>query len=1161
VTNDSDRLPPVVEGLANLSPLIRENADTVKFIDINPASRSAVSFNGTVRALPLDTDYVAIGWRQDVFFKHGINPVPPKTIEELADLSERLNGLDHNGDGEPDWGVCLTPQVNYFYAFVAPILQTQLRNSDAKTDQNMFFDVNTFEPLIRVPGFRYGLEQYWRIIRSSNCQGQLPKGEKCDRKTAFPTGRCAMVISMPGTLTSMLNGSRTPKDRVNESGTVVWSIEDQEIGPGGSYWGRRAPFPGSTTVQAWDREAGYPLVSCEEGHCPHADAEGVNYAPFFAEGGEAYALNGRQSKPAAQNVMWDVFTWLSELPVTHLPLSGQYRKSHLDEEAREQLISTGGWPEQMVDDLFDMLGEYFKGEDEGGNPVQDLLMLGFPEYMGALDEELHTNLLGVKPDSQGGFFDKADPSKSVDPEKDPEVFNAAFELFLDRLEERYDTISREMSGGTLAQLQRWRQSLNLPWRSDVELCSAVISIDANAFRQLACVHVVDLKTLCQAQLEDVSRFDADLCEQYYGNSKLNVIVLSVVIPVVILVLLAGFFYIWWQKKKEDTLWAVKKCDLVFKDPPHIIGKGTFGLVLLAEYRGTVVAVKRVLPPRSKDDTHGGSISGQSFDSDDGRSVEPEIELNNNRHATHDNGVDSTVRFFTKSRSHSGSNSRSSKASHSKRLANFIEEMRLLSKLRHPSIVTVMGAVVEKMEEPFLVMEYMELGSLSEVVQNKSIDLDGDLVLPILQEIAQGVRFLHGADPQIIHGDLKSNNILIDAKFSAKVADFGLSGKKRKKGITGTPPWMAPELLRGDSQNTTASDVYAFGIILYEVYARKEPYEGEDLATIIKGVVDPRINKRPPVPQACPPKIGELMRECLEPNPQARPSFDEIDLRLQRMSVESADPSEMHLSLHARKQKKASRANDLLLNVFPRHVAEALRDGRKVEPEHHKCVTIFFSDIVGFTTISSQISAEKVCDMLDRLYLKLDQLSEKNGVFKLETIGDAYMAITNIEADQAADHVKRIARFSLDAVDAAHETLIDLGDPSRGYVQIRVGFHTGPATTNVVGSRLPKYGVYGDTVNTASRMESNSLPGQVQCSAASAILLEEQDPELSVAKRGRILVKGKGKMTTYWVNKGGWIETNGTSEKSLVVPLRESVSSDRDYGPRPEGEECPSRRFA
>lgn len=368
---------PVVNGLENLSPLIRENADTVQFLDINAASRSAVSYNGTVRALPLDTDYIALGWRQDVFHKYSVPAElsPPRTVQDLAAVAQMLNGQDFNNDGEGDWGICLTPQTNYFYAFVAPFMQSALRDEfDTQTGQNMFFSADTFEPFIRQPSFQAALELYWKIIRNSNCQEQLVQGEKCDRKTAFPTGRCAMVISMPGTLTNMLlDGAKyAPKPRINEvTGAVEWDINNETLGDDmGSYWGRRAPFPGSSIVQKWDAEEGYPLVECKDDpdrYCPVAEKEDdgrvVNYAPFFSEGGEAYAINGRQSKPISRRVMWDLFTWLSELPVTELPLSGQYRKSHLGEEQREDLTERAGWPDQMVDDIFLVLGRYFRSQE------------------------------------------------------------------------------------------------------------------------------------------------------------------------------------------------------------------------------------------------------------------------------------------------------------------------------------------------------------------------------------------------------------------------------------------------------------------------------------------------------------------------------------------------------------------------------------------------------------------------------------------------------------------------------------------------------------------------------------------------------------------------------------------------------------------------------
>lgn len=226
---------------------------------------------------------------------------------------------------------------------------------------------------------------------------------------------------------------------------------------------------------------------------------------------------------------------------------------------------------------------------------------------------------------------------------------------------------------------------------------------------------------------------------------------------------------------------------------------------------------------------------------------------------------------------------------------------------------------------------------------------------------------------IFFSDLKAANILVDSRLRAKVADFGLSQKKRL-GATGTPYWMAPELIRGATTNTDASDVYSFGIILYEVYGRKEPYDGEDFAKVMEKISDPSIQKRPGVPPGCPDEMVILMNDCLKEDPNDRPCFKEINVRVKEMDTAKADPSaELRLSFG----KKLEAGNDKLLEeVFPLHIAEALREGRKVEPESRDCVTIVFSDIVNFTTISSELSPLKVSELLDTLYNKFDDLSHK-----------------------------------------------------------------------------------------------------------------------------------------------------------------------------------------
>jgi serine/threonine protein kinase len=182
-----------------------------------------------------------------------------------------------------------------------------------------------------------------------------------------------------------------------------------------------------------------------------------------------------------------------------------------------------------------------------------------------------------------------------------------------------------------------------------------------------------------------------------------------------------------------------------------------------------------------------------------------------------------------------------------------------------------------------------------------------------------------------------------------------------------------ELLRGEGSNTAATDVFSFGIILYEVYSRRDPYEGENAKDVLRAVADPNIQKRPPVPLSMPDKIVSLMRDCVEEDQEKRPTFEELDMRIKRIDAESAEAG----STTTKNKSQVS-----LFDIFPRHIAEALRDGRKVEAEHKDCVTIFFSDIVGFTVISSELEPRKIADMLGRLYTKFDDLSGKYDVFKV-----------------------------------------------------------------------------------------------------------------------------------------------------------------------------------
>jgi len=250
-----------------------------------------------------------------------------------------------------------------------------------------------------------------------------------------------------------------------------------------------------------------------------------------------------------------------------------------------------------------------------------------------------------------------------------------------------------------------------------------------------------------------------------------------------------------------------------------------------------------------------------------------------------------------------------------------------------------------------------------------------------------------------------------------------------------------------------------------------------------------------------------------------PTDDEEEEDARSLDLDLATAREMfrHQHVHEQLQLHLTKTDELLHSVFPKHVAETLRNGHKVAPENHDLVTICFLDIVGFTDISSQLDPLEISDLLDRLYNSFDALSDYHDVFKVETIGDAYMAVTNLTKNQP-DHCKRITEFAIDSIRVANQTLVNEKDPDMGFVQIRVGFHSGPVVSNVVGTRNPRFCLFGDTVNTANRMESNSQMNRIHCSEISATLLREQCPKIRIYPRGEIEVKGKGTMKTFWIHE-------------------------------------------
>ncbi|XP_068919697.1 guanylate cyclase soluble subunit beta-2-like [Petaurus breviceps papuanus] len=215
-----------------------------------------------------------------------------------------------------------------------------------------------------------------------------------------------------------------------------------------------------------------------------------------------------------------------------------------------------------------------------------------------------------------------------------------------------------------------------------------------------------------------------------------------------------------------------------------------------------------------------------------------------------------------------------------------------------------------------------------------------------------------------------------------------------------------------------------------------------------------------------------------------------------------------LSKHLAIEKK--KTETLLYAMLPEHIANQLKEGKKVAAGEFKTCTILFSDVVTFTNICAACEPIQIVNMLNSMYSKFDRLTSVHDVYKVETIGDAYMVVGGVPVP-VENHAQRVANFALGMRISAREVMNPVtGEP----IQIRVGIHTGPVLAGVVGDKMPRYCLFGDTVNTASRMESHGLPDKVHLSPTTYSALENCGFE--IIERGEIEVKGKGKMTTYFL---------------------------------------------
>ncbi len=208
-------------------------------------------------------------------------------------------------------------------------------------------------------------------------------------------------------------------------------------------------------------------------------------------------------------------------------------------------------------------------------------------------------------------------------------------------------------------------------------------------------------------------------------------------------------------------------------------------------------------------------------------------------------------------------------------------------------------------------------------------------------------------------------------------------------------------------------------------------------------------------------------------------------------------------------QEQQRSEGLLLNVLPKDIAALLKDGSRTIADHFDAVSILFADVVGFTTLTAKMAPGEMVGLLNEFFSYFDSLVEKYGLEKIRTIGDNYMVAAGVPRPRN-DHADALARMALEMIEycSSRATVADVP------LQFRIGMNSGPTVAGVIGHKKFQYDLWGDAVNTASRMESHGVPGKIQVTRETYDLIKD---DFVFTARGAADVKGKGNMETWFLD--------------------------------------------
>ncbi|KAK0404488.1 hypothetical protein QR680_017474 [Steinernema hermaphroditum] len=516
----------------------------------------------------------------------------------------------------------------------------------------------------------------------------------------------------------------------------------------------------------------------------------------------------------------------------------------------------------------------------------------------------------------------------------------------------------------------------------------------------------------------------------------------------------------------------------------------------------------------------------------------------------------------------------------------LELLTELKKASHDNIAKFLGVHYNEGPRFFFVQTFVERATLDDILKNIDVserkyesrdpgedgvgddELSVDMIFKsgFVHDIIKGLTYLHRTIGY--HGWLSTHTCMIDANWVLKLTSFGLgrllhgfnaSGQLLVDNIPLTHyVSIAPEHLGGLHYGSVyplgsqEGDVYSLGIVATQILFDADPFTDAVLLTheVLKKIATGATT--PSAPRVSSPfeeSLKDLVLPCYGA-PAARPSIRAVSEHFNKVFQKSRGnlvdqmlarnaqyANQLEGTVNQRTamlQEAQQMSYKLLCELLPKSVADKMRMGISVEPRSYDSATVLFCQICHFQVFLAHSTPEQVIHFLNNVFTLFDRVIEDRDAYKVETTGETYMVASGVPTENEDRHVFIIADIALRIRNATK----DYSDykPPNWNLEVRMGFHCGPLATGVIGLKSPRYCLFGDTVNFASRMQSNGKPGRILISADANRILTHTVGGYITEHRGEVAIKGKGVTDTYWLVEGPSERAHSWSDSANMKEL-------------------------